>query len=329
MSLDLQKHFVKFHEAIELGNLDDTRILREKRELLIAELNEKLEDGLSFSHFNQGSYAMGTGIVPKDGDYDIDVGLLFNVTTDDFKNPVELKEKVYDALDRASRNADIRRSCVTVQYVRENVPQYHVDLAIYAKDPNEYSNDIHIAKGKRHSAADKKFWEKSDPKGLLAKVNKYSDNPDERAQMRRVIRYLKKWRDKALGSQKPYSITLTVCVLNHFTPKRNFNATYNDLEALILLVDTLLFVWGDGLKVMLPVEPFCDLNADLTDIQMDNFKEALETLKVALLEAADCDLETDACKILRKQFGDDFPVPTAAETSHKTTRAVAPAGASA
>lgn len=328
MTLDLQKHFETFHKEIALGNLDDTEELIEKRNLLIKELKANLEDGITFSHFNQGSYAMHTGIKPKDGDYDIDVGLTFNATTDDFE-PVELKEKVHAALDRANRSVEIRRPCVTVEYVRDGIPKYHVDLAVYADDPVDDCNDIHIAKGKKHSDADKKFWEISDPKGLINLVNNRYDNPDDRAQMRRVIRYLKKWRDKALGGEKPYSISLTVSVLEHFRPKTNLDATYNDLEALILLVDTMLIVWGDGLIAKLPVEPGNDLNEDLTDIQMANYKAALESLKEALLKAADCDLETDACKILNKQFGNDFPVPTADETSKKTQRAYVTAGGSA
>lgn len=335
MTLDLQNHFDAFHKAIALGNYDDTEDLRTKRDLLVDELKKNLED-LSFDTFNQGSYAMHTGVVPKDGDYDIDVGLLFDESKDDHK-PVPLKEQVCDALTRANRKVAVRRSCVTVEYTLDGEPQYHVDLAVYTKDPRENSDTIYIAKGKSNSRDDLKFWEESDPKGLVkivnekyTKPNEESGNPDDRAQMKRVIRYLKKWRETNFTTDKPYSISLTCAALTYFEPKTRHNGTHDDLEALFLFIDIMLMNFVEGkLEVKLPVVPKNDLNADMTDKQMESFKEALETLQEALKDASDAKLETDACKILRKQFGDDFPVPTKEQTSKKTERGFATAGGSA
>ena len=47
--------------------------------------------------FDQGSYSMYLGVEPLDKEYDIDVGLRFQVNCDDYA-PMDLKDKIYDLL---------------------------------------------------------------------------------------------------------------------------------------------------------------------------------------------------------------------------------------
>jgi SOS response regulatory protein OraA/RecX len=63
--------------------------------------------------------------------------------------------------------------------------------------------------------------------------------------------------------------------------------------------------------------------------QMDDFKMKLESLRDALQEAYDEDLPEDACKVLKKQFGEDFKVPEKAETAKAVAPAVISTGTSA
>jgi hypothetical protein len=51
------------------------------------------------------------------------------------------------------------------------------------------------------------------------------------------------------------------------------------------------------------------------------FKERLESLKNALEDAKDMVDPVEACKLLRKYFGDDFPVPEKKETAEVRNRA--------
>ena len=96
--VNLQSEFITFHDAIKLDS--ENEILREKRDILLNKLKEKIsDDATSYTHFNQGSYAMGTGIKPNDGDYDIDVGLKFDIDHDDYEDPVVVKKWIKDALD--------------------------------------------------------------------------------------------------------------------------------------------------------------------------------------------------------------------------------------
>src|SRR6266849_3600286 len=101
----IQKQFEQFHEAIKLRHYDENAELREKRDRVLKRLKEGMEKRFAekgeeppkFTTFNQGSYAMGTGTKPLDRDYDIDVGVCFEIAKADY-DPVEVKEWVYDAL---------------------------------------------------------------------------------------------------------------------------------------------------------------------------------------------------------------------------------------
>ena len=130
----VQKQFDDFHSNIKLDDDDEKAKLREKRDILIRTLRENLPNDVpAFEPFHQGSYSMHTGVVPLDGNYDIDVGIIFDCKRDKYADPVELKKKVRDALNSNGRTVVIRRPCVTVNYMRNGEPEYHVDLAIYVK----------------------------------------------------------------------------------------------------------------------------------------------------------------------------------------------------
>lgn len=312
----MQDQFNKFHEKIRLSDKDEKAKLQEKRELLVADLkaglkreaDRKNETPLRFEYFNQGSYAMHTGTKPYDNDYDIDVGIIFDNTQDDFDNPIELKKKVKDALNSTFRTVSIRRPCVTVTYHKDGKPDYHVDLAVYVKIDGE--DHYEIAIGKEHSNEDNLEWQESDPKGLIKKINNQFTG-DDRKQFRRVVRYLKRWRDKQFrNGGAPISIALTCAAYHWFSPK--VTGVNNDLRSLRALINEMIdsFNWfDDRLEVELPVIPRGDLLDSMTDNQMVTFKEKLEALKDALDSARDDSSQTDACKTLQKQFGDEFPVP--------------------
>lgn len=315
----LQTQFNQFHDAIKLGTYDENATLQEKRDLLIANLRDglaKIDDAPTFTHFNQGSYALGTGIKPKDGDYDIDVGLECNCAPEDYEDPVDLKKIIRDALAHPRRTVVIRRPCVTVTYIKDGKPDYHVDLPVYTKRDGE--EHLHLAKGKENSDAALKVWEASDPKKLNDILVDSFDDKDGRAQARRIIRYLKVWRNKHLPSGKPVSVALTCAVCDWLRP--SFDGTIpRDLAALLYLVDTMLrnFDQLGWLRIKLPCLPECDLNDGMTQLQMDQFKEKLEKLKDALEKASDEAVEIEACKILQRVFGDDFPVPAATEKAYQ------------
>ena len=334
---DVQKQFKQFHDNIKLGTYDEEQKLRDKRDLLIKELKDGLKEEkvpgtekvLTFSKFDQGSYAMGTGIQPIDGkDYDIDVGLKFDITQGEY-NPVALKRKIRDVLQkRPNRNIEIRQPCVTVKYA----DGYHVDLAVYEYRYTWSTTQLNLAKGRESSKAENVFWQIADPEGLKTWVSNRGSDADQRAQFRRLVRYLKKWRNrKFTGDFKPISIGLTVLAGQEFTAYTN-----DDLAALLNIVQrikrrfvSILFEDGYSLTCNLPVEPSNNLFEFMTAKQGKLFKEKVDVLVDALEKAKNEALPEDACQILMGIFGDEFPIPEKKETAKRTQSGFAGTGSSA
>lgn len=345
---DLQKYFRQFHDRIAVKRDQEKALLAEKR----ARIERRLADGIAaqrkdgaeippYRLVNQGSYAMGTGNKPKDGDYDLDVAVIFELDKAKHSDAVAVKEWVFKAVENHTARVEMRRPCVTVYYQAEGEPIYHVDLAIYAgANPD---GKVYLALGKRESATEARVWQESDPQGLIEVVkNRHADAEDAK-QFRRVIRVLKRWRDENFpkdGNAAPRGIALTACALMWFRPEKiRFAAEtlYDDHGALKALVRSMLAAftkvfdsatntWVDRLSVRLPVPPGNDLFERMTAGQMISFRERLEKLATALEEAKrDPDPHT-AAATLAKYFGDEFPIPEKAATAAKRAPSIASSG---
>lgn len=323
---NLQTEFLKFHNTIRI-DFDNNKPLRDKRDLIVNNLRDGLKrmfpiNPPTFNYFNQGSYDLATGVAPLWGqDYDIDVGIIFNFSKSIYK-PVQVKEWVYNALNTGARTVEIKRPCVRVQYHQNGAKWFHVDLAIYSVDKDYYGNEVnHIAKGFIGSSDDKKIWELSEPfrlKELLK--SKISDNSD-REQFRRVIRYLKRWKDykfSSVGAERPTGIALTACCYNFFSPQktliydpftRTYAYQYNDLLALYNVIDGMIntFNWNNIISVNLPVQPYNDLFDKMSERQMLNLKNKLTYFKTILANAFNEPESARACIRLQDVFGTDFP----------------------
>ena len=325
---NVQTYFNKFDEKIR-RSYEDNSILRGKRDLLLNDLREGLQRYFQtanvrtprFDIFNQGSYAMGTGIEPLPGeDYDIDVGLNFHLSKSDYSS-VQVKQWVYEALRTGNRTVEYKRPCVRVQYHRAGEGIYHVDLAIYSGNTYNWDNQIYLAKGFLGSAPENQIWEPADPRGLINDFQRrFQGQNENRDQFRRIIRYLKRWKDvnfSVNGNERPTGISLTACAMNWFQVRtaHNFYAQrggYDDLRALKNLAESILnqFSFGSRISVHLPVPPYNDLFEKMSDKQMQNFKIKLAGLiSVHLRNAEEVPNDFLACSALRRAFGDDFPLP--------------------
>jgi hypothetical protein len=354
---NIQKQIVQYDDAIRLKRYNENATLVQKRDAVLSKLRsqlDKLRDQdpsvPTFEWFNQGSYEMGTGIDPDRGDYDIDVGLDFNTTTDKYPNPVTLKELVWKALDgHTPLGTMIRRSCVTVRYQVDGEQAYHVDLAVYAREILAgVPRRLQIAKGKQHSELTHRFWESSDPKGLTGWVEGRFSGEQEK-QFLRVVRLLKGWKSVLFdhnGNGAPSGIGLTIAAGLWFRPEVATDlvtkvTTCDDLKALRSLVDTMVRNFATvfstenpgqlavHLAVALPVTPWNDVFKRMSDGQMATFKSRVEKLRDVLEEVSREEDPVEACQKMRKQFGDRFPVPDKAETAQSRGRAIASPGVSA
>lgn len=330
-----QKQFTDFHETIKLKL--ENEVLSEKRDIIIKRIKENLseDEHKPFTLFNQGSYAMNTGVVPLDGNYDIDVGLYFDMSKDDVK-PVDAKKWVYNAVEDHTDDVKYKHPCVTVSYNAG----YHVDITVYAASNS--NGKVYLAKGKPTSDSESKIWDESNPKDLIKEIRDHHLDTDDRKQFRRVVRYLKRWKDINFndGNGKPTGIALTSCAYHWLSIQKEvdlFSAkkTYKDLDALIYLIQQMIYhftdewvevdgeyKWMPRLKVNLPVEPRPELFERMTFSQMKRFKEKLEVLLEGLEAAKEKVDPVDAAEILQKHFGSDFPVPPRPTTGKKS---VAPA----
>ena len=114
---DVQKHFEDFHDKIKLKRFEGNKILRDKRDIVLERLKNNWDkvfeelgiDPPQYETFNQGGYDLGTGNIPTDGDYDIDVGIIIKISKDDYPNSVEVKEWIYDALYGHTKRVEFRR----------------------------------------------------------------------------------------------------------------------------------------------------------------------------------------------------------------------------
>ena len=353
---DIQAQVVEFDKKIRLSWDTEEKTLSEKRDIILNKLRDKFaalrKEGRSvptFTYFNQGSYQMNTGIRPVDGDYDIDVGVRFNCTTTDYPNPVDLKILAADALeDHTELGTEIRKSCVTVKYRVDGKQAYHVDLAIYAYDDVESdTRRLFLAKGLRGSDKENRWWEESAPLELIDWVkDRFQDA--QREQFLRVIRALKRWKAekfKTDGQNAPPGIGLTVAAGLWFQPQVQSDglakSTYSDdIKAMKAFVDALVirFQWvgatEDGspryrLTVHLPMAPGLDIFQRMSDGQMTTFRERLVQLRDRLDKVTREPDTVRACELMRKDFGDDFPVPEKKDTARGGGRAIASSGVSA
>ncbi|OPJ54764.1 cyclic GMP-AMP synthase DncV-like nucleotidyltransferase [Alkalithermobacter paradoxus] len=350
----IQKQFEDFHDEIKLKRFDENATLREKRDIIIKKIEDGLDDKFkddengvpSVEFIDQGSYAVDLGIIPEDGDYDIDEGAIFDLYIEDYSDPTELKKWIKEIMEGHTLTPPkIKNPCVTITYSQDEEPIYHVDIPVYAKSKND--SELYIAWGKEHSNNENKYWDPADPKGLNEHIkNRFSG--DDKKQFKRIVRYLKKWKDvcfKSSRNSRPPSVGITIAACEMFNPHTEYNSLsgkteYVDLKALKNFVWNLknkfTCEWDSereeylySIYLELPVTPKKDIFSKMSKLQMTDFYNELDELYDALVKAeADSDPHT-ACKLLVDYFGSKFPVPEAKESRYQVGKSNSPSSFSA
>ena len=331
--MSIQTHFDKFHDKIKLGREDDAyRKARERDDSIKIDVKSAFKTAgyPVVDDFIQGSLKTHTGIVPISGDYDIDRALVIDNETAP-ENPVVPKKEALDVLEsRGFKYARIKKPCVTADYASDNV---HIDFIVYKRSGDQH----YLAVGKENSDENNREWSAADPHGLTDWINDDSryggdDAKDVLAQFRRLVRYLKRWRDVQFSgtvAAKVYSIGLTVMVKEQFLGSFSTEGARQDLQALNETVGAILdagyFTEEEGgryrVRVNLPAQPWRDIfdGSSLdTGTQLYN---KLKRLKEKLAEAEGLSDEREQCQILNKLFGDDFEVPDPPKGGSKTEKA--------
>ncbi|MBM96083.1 MAG: nucleotidyltransferase [Oceanospirillaceae bacterium] len=334
--MPIQTHFDKFNQAIYLTNQSSGyKKAKEKDESILNDLKQHFRDKECpiKDTFLQGSFSVDTAINSLEGDYDVDRALVIdenNAPTD----PIKLKEVVLDVLKKRNfKNPKVKKPCVTADYLSINL---HIDYTIYTLDS---LGNYKLAVGKLGSSENNKEWSPSDPKGLIEWINGYSsygsDGLAKRKQYKRLVRYMKRWRDVNFNEQsrkKLFSIGLTIMIKEQYKPSA-YAEIENDLAVLeetirnILNAEYIRSEYSPDLPqyriyTSLPTRPFRDVFQHKVDGGQSvsgsdknigtQFRNKLQTLLSQLENAIAETDEIKQCEILNKVFGDDFKVPSSA-----------------
>ncbi|MFN6834461.1 cyclic GMP-AMP synthase DncV-like nucleotidyltransferase [Enterococcus hirae] len=317
----LQKEFIDFNDLIKIGN--ETDVLREKREMLSEDFKKNFPEKCKLSNIeikssdisfvSQGSFKLNTTVTSKDNEVDLDLGVIFPLDIIEHEDPRKIKILGKEALEIPGRRFPIiKEPCITIDYVKKGEDWLHLDFPLYA----EHQGQLYLARGKEHGNY---LWEEADPKEL----NKYiiSKLTSSTGQPRRIVRYLKKWKQNVYSSndtteKKPPSIGLTLLVVDSLVENES------DLEALRTVFhairDRFMIVKNiDGEIVSakitqnLPVKPHKDVfkNFDRTENHGIAFYKKIDKAVSDLDNALLCDNEHDAATYVAKVLGEEFSIP--------------------
>ena len=333
MGARLHKQFKDFHDTIKLEK--ESSQLKEKREILQSDIESKLPEKLEnigieitksdLHFFDQGSYRQNVSTGIKSVTADRDVAVEFDLDIASFEDPRKIKKCVRDALKIENRRKpEIKEPCVTVKYLRAGEENIHIDFPIYAI----FSGTRYLARGKEFSQSYE--WEPCDPHGL----NDYLDGlfaGDAGNQLRRIVRYLKKWKVENYGEsftkdQIPPSIALTLMSGDVFIYQTT-DGQDDDLAALFTVVkgikDKFQYNYISEkytIRYNLPVEPHSNVFYKMTDNYQDTFYKKWCTFCTKVQNAVDASEEYEAAKFLQSVFGTDFELPPKPQAKSGTAR---------
>jgi len=337
--MTVQQEFINFNDRIKLSRRDDAYTkARTKDDSITSAIKDAFkEEGYKvIDDFLQGSLSTDTGVLKKDGDFDIDRALVID-EDDAPENPVDPKKVVLRVLEkRGFKNAKIKKPCITADYLSENL---HIDFTVYRRFGE---STYQLAIGKYNSDENNREWSGSDPKGLKSWIKNNSTYGAsaglKQNQFNRMVRYLKRWRDEQFSEdvgRKIFSIALTVMAKQSFTPSLTPEGQPNDLEALKETVSKIL-EYGYftpcgtkyGVQVDLPVVPYIDIFTGSSLNTGTQLRNKLVTLRDKLVQVSEEADLVKQCTILNKLFGEDFHIPEP-KKSHNTTKRVTYATAGA
>lgn len=287
--------------------------LQEQWNALAAHLKESIQfKGYPISTWLQGSYKYGTLIKPVHAgeEYDVDVGLYFSwdpTTTNISPSAIQLRNWVQQEMVNYCDQTSAVRNITTPPKERCSratfQQQFHIDIPVYHLNP---------ATDTRRLACLSNTWEMSDPKTLY-KWFKSIVLPDNRDQLRRLIRYMKGWAAVAFGSEsaaRPSSILLTVVITEAYVrlgaDKEKIDLA--DDDALTEVINTTYIRLAADLHVPNPVDNKENLNR-IPEDQWETFMHHFSLLYDTSQTAKEAEDEPSAALAWEVAFSFLMPLP--------------------
>lgn len=300
---NMNELFLTFDEKIKLTTAKSNS-LKTSRDSLRKDIKSWFEDNdKSKPNFCwQGSFAMKTTLNPLgENDYDMDDGVYLNGYSSDqdtWPAPSTVHKWIKDATDdRTEQDSIDKNTCVRVVYANN----YHIDLPIYIMK-DEVAFLAHKSKG----------WTESDPKAFRDWfLDKVSSNGE---QLRRIVRYLKAWKDYKNLPLKGIELTILACENIDCFDNRDDKALKNTITNIVSKLE-------DNYTCKKPVIPNEDLFEEHSETKQTEIISALKSLKKALEEAIAERDEEKASEKLILFFGSRFPKGKSTQTAHYQTTA--------
>lgn len=307
--------FIDFDGKIKLNDArikalkNSDKALREKiRKYMKDEKGKEIQPKFE----RQGGLEMGTGVNPiptQDAQgnqqlaYDLDDGVYFiSDTIEDRKTCATYHSWIQNAVDGHTGIPPVNKStCIRVIFA----DGHHIDLPIYF-----------LVKGGIPQLADSaKDFIDSDPRAFAKWFN---DLAALNEQLRRIVRYLKAWKNYRETNNTnlsfPSGFALTILAANNFKPNERDDVAFRDTVKAIL--DTLKV----NFSCWRPTVPVQDVFADYAKTRKDDFISALERLVSNCDKAADETNYRTSSEHLRKEFGDRFLLGKDEEVEDKQKR---------
>lgn len=270
---DLLSKFNTFYDSyVVLPQAEQTN-LHSKKDLNIQRLKDGLqeyneENKTSYSIVEtcvQGSVAMSTVVQNEDGDYDIDVTVVFDKSALGDKGAQSTRNLVANALKRKTKqfNAEpeVKTSCVRIKYA----DGYHIDFAVYRRYYDLW-NDCWVYE---HAGS---YWTKRDLRGLNEWFKTQNDNSE--GKLRKVVRLSKMFcKSRKSWKNMPSGLLQTVLCDEKLQEsyKRIDELFYYTMKEIVNRLET-------NTSVSAPVDDGRDLTPRNLDTQrMTNWKNRLKS----------------------------------------------------
>jgi hypothetical protein len=306
--------FTDFNKNIAISEAKKDTLRGNKdtlREKIRKYFKENKPNEIKPSFRSQGSFVMKTTVNPipewSENDkknlykYDIDDGVYFIGKEEDRKSVGTYHSWILDAVkDHTNKGATDKTTCIRVLYA----DGHHIDLPIYFK----IKGDDTIPQLAHNS----KDWIDSDPKAFF---DWFNEKAKSKEQLRRIVRYLKAWRDyrhtQNSSTKMPSGFILTILAANNIS----YSTDRDDIalkETLIKIQNAIDPNKGGKFECYRPTTPTDeDLFSDYSDTKRDYFLSQLDSFVKSAKEAIDGSNPKESCEKWQKHFGDRFSCSTA------------------
>lgn len=300
---DLSSKFNAFYNSHVVLPRTEQVNLHDKKNINL----QRLEDGLKeYNKENkteysivekcvQGSMSMSTIIQNEDGDYDIDVAVVFDKSVLGDKGAQATRNLVANALKRKTKmfNAEpeVKTSCVRVKYA----DGYHIDFAVYRR----YYDSCNECWVYEHAGSE---WTQRDLKGLTNWFN--SQNEDSDGKLRKVVRLSKMFcKSRKSWKNMPSGLLQTVLC------DEKLQDSYERIDELFYYtMKEIVNRLESNVTVKAPVDNDRDLTPRNSDTQkMTNWKNRLKSKleDLEILFKDDCS-DSDAIQAWYGFFNHDY-----------------------